>query len=71
MKKETRQQFIFWLAIGTTLLSTLTVFGFIIAQAYIRWTVNMEFSFLGGMVLESLVLLVVAQTIALLYLSRT
>lgn len=49
-----------WVAMATfvlALISILSAFGFIIAEAYVRWSLNQNFTFLGGNVLE--VLLVV------------
>ncbi|MES2007125.1 MAG: hypothetical protein V4436_03380 [Patescibacteria group bacterium] len=37
-------------------VSVLVVFGFIAVQAYVRWTINQEFTFLGGFGLEALTL---------------
>lgn len=71
MKKETKQKVVFWLSLSTTTLSALALFGFIIAQTYIRWTVNQNFTFLGGFELEALTLLVLGQVAMLAYIHRS
>ena len=62
---------VFRLSIGTFVVSSLLLFGFIVAQAYVRWTLNQNFSFLGGFELEALSLLVLGQIVALSYIHRT
>lgn len=61
---------VFRFSIGTFVVSSLLLFGFIVAQAYVRWTINQNFSFLGGFGLEALSLLVLGQIIALSYIHR-
>ena len=47
-----RQVFLFLYI--TTIVSLILVLVFVIAQAYIRWTLNQNFTFLGGGELEVL-----------------
>lgn len=44
----------YWLSLGVVLLSLLSVFGVSIFQGYIRWTINQNFTLLGGGELEAL-----------------
>lgn len=53
---EKRARLISTLALVLAVLAILTAFGFIIAQAYVRWSVNQNFTFLGGNVLEALLI---------------
>ena len=53
---EGRHHFVMMLALVLSILAILVAFGFIIAQAYIRWSLNQNFSFLGGNVLEALLI---------------
>jgi hypothetical protein len=39
---------------AVAMVSLITVFGFIGLEAYIRWTVNQDFTFVGGYKLEVL-----------------
>lgn len=45
----------------------LVIAGFIAAQSYIRWTINQNFTFIGGFGLEALILGTFALIIALLF----
>ena len=52
--RSRRERAVFRLAYGSALLSALMVVGFIAAQAYVRWSLNQNFTFLGGGELEVL-----------------
>ncbi|MDO8521841.1 MAG: hypothetical protein Q7S08_00960 [bacterium] len=71
MNKEKRQSLIFRLSIITFDVSAVLLLCLIVAQAYVRWSLNKDFSFLGGFGLEALSLLVLGQIIALSYIYRT
>ena len=44
------------LALTLSILAIIISFGFIIAQAYVRWSLNQNFTFLGGNVIEALLI---------------
>ena len=52
--KERRQTLIFRIAFIGVILAFLVVFALVGAEAYVRWTLNKDFSFLGGSELEVL-----------------
>lgn len=70
MTAGTRQSVVYWISIITFIVSSVLFLGFIAAQAYVRWFINQNFSFLGGFELEALTLLVLGQIIALSYIHR-
>jgi hypothetical protein len=43
-------------ALVLSIIAILAAFGLIIAQAYVRWSLNLNFTFLGGNVLEALLI---------------
>jgi len=71
MHKEKRQNLVYRLSIITFSVSALILLGLISAQAYVRWALNKDFSFLGGFGLEALALLVFGQIVALSFIHRT
>ena len=70
MGHEFRRTFASWFTIVTMCIAALLLVGLMVAQAYIRWKINLNFSFLGGNVLEALLLFILGQSIALLYFTR-
>ncbi len=70
MKKETRQNIIFWFSVVSTLLSTLALFSLMGLEAYVRWSINQNFTFLGDSGLLGLSLLVLGQIALLAYIHR-
>jgi hypothetical protein len=52
--QEKRQRWVFSLSFFSAFLALLVVLVFIALQAYIRWTTNQGFTFLGGNELEVL-----------------
>lgn len=52
------------------IVSLLLTFGFIAAQTYVRWTINQNFTFLGGDELETLTASSFALLIVLAYIYR-
>jgi uncharacterized membrane-anchored protein len=71
MKKEMKQRLVFWLSFVTAVLSVLALIGFVAAQAYIRWKLNQNFTFLGEAGIPSLAVLVVGLVSALAYIHRS
>ncbi|MEK7156311.1 MAG: hypothetical protein AAB790_00715 [Patescibacteria group bacterium] len=65
------QTVIRWFYVGATVLSFLGVAGIAAFEVYIRWSLNQNFSFLGGDALAGLALLAAAQMIGLVWLSRS
>ncbi|MDO8552451.1 MAG: hypothetical protein Q7S01_02880 [bacterium] len=70
MTAETRQSVVYWLSIITFVVSSVLFIGFIAAQAYVRWFINQNYSFLGGFELEALTFLVLGQITALAFIYR-
>ena len=70
MHKEKRQNLVYRLSIITFSVSALMLFGLLGGQAYVRWALNKDFSFLGGFGLETLILFVLGQIVALSYIHR-
>ena len=44
------------LALVLSVVAILAAFGLIVAQVYVRWSLNQNFTFLGGNVLEALLI---------------
>ncbi len=65
-----RQKVVLWIALVSVLLSLVLTFGLIIAQVYVRWTVNQNFTFLGGGELETLTASTFILLLGLLYVYR-
>ena len=66
MKKETKESLVFWFAVGTTALTFIALVVLVAAQAYIRWKLNQDFTFLGEVGVPSLAALLLGQTLGLL-----
>lgn len=64
------RKFVLWSYIIATVISYVFVMKLAALEAYVRWSLNQDFTFLGGFGLEVLVLLVLGQTLGLLYLLR-
>jgi len=67
---EKRRSFVSVFAVGVAVVSVLVVFGFVALQAYVRWGVNRDFTFLGGNVLEALTVSAFGLVLGLAYLYR-
>lgn len=52
-------------------LAVVIVFGLVIAQGYVRWSVNQNFTFLGGNELEALTLAAFGLLFGLAYIHRS
>jgi hypothetical protein len=70
MKKEMKQNLVFWLSLVTTILSVLALIGFVAAQTYVRWKLNQNFTFLGEAGIPSLTALALGQVLMLMHLYR-
>ena len=53
-----------------TVVTLLVVFGFVAFQAYVRWAINQNFTFLGGFELEALTVGVFALLVAFILCNR-
>jgi hypothetical protein len=56
------------LALILSILAIIAAFGLIVAQAYVRWSLNQNFTFLGENVLEALLLSGFGSLIGLLHI---
>ncbi len=70
MKKEYREAFVFWLAAGSSAFSIIAFFALTFAEAYVRWSVNKEFTFLGGFGLVACAFLAAALMAVLAFVLR-
>lgn len=68
---ERQQTVVFLFVFITTLLAVLLTFGLIGFEAYVRWTINKEFMFLGGSELGVLIASAFALTLGTGYLYRS
>lgn len=64
------EKFIFRFSVTVSLLSLIMILGFICAQTYVRWSINQNFTFLGGSELEILTASTFALLLGLLYAYR-
>lgn len=67
---DKQQKRVFKLAFFTSLLSLFIVGLLVIAQTYVRWTLNQNFTFLGGSEFEALTVSSFALTLGLAFLHR-
>lgn len=65
-----QKKVVLWFYIIATVVSYILVIKLAALEAYVRWSLNQNFSFLHGFGLESLALLALGQTLGLLYLLR-
>lgn len=68
--REKRERMIFRFSAAVAALALLIMFVLTIAQAYVRWSVNQNFAFLGGNELEVLTFSSFALVLGLAYLHR-
>ena len=54
LARERVQTAVFWFAFISAILLLVVVLALVGFEAYIRWTINKDFSFLGGFELETL-----------------
>ncbi len=67
MKDDSKRSLVFWFAALSALLSCVALIVLVVAQAYIRWKLNQNFTFLGEAGLPSLASLLLGQILGLLY----
>lgn len=67
MDTHSRKRFLYWYTVWTALSYVLLV-ALVVAQAYVRWKVNQNFSFLPGAGFETIVAIVFGQLAGLVYL---
>ena len=60
-----------WFYVAATVLTLLGVAGITVFEIYVRWTLNQNFSSLGGDGLAGLAILAAAQMLGLVWLSRS
>ena len=65
-----RERFIYFLSFTSTAIALCLALVFILAQAYVRWSTNQNFTFLGGGELEALTVSAFASIICLSCLYR-
>lgn len=65
-----RSTFIYYLSIGITMLSLITVAALVGLTIFVRWKLNQNFTFLGGWELEALTIGTFALTASLAYIYR-
>ena len=70
MKKEKKQAIVFWLSLITTVVAILALIALVAAQAYIRWKLNQNFTFLGEAGVPSFAGMATVLTVALAYIHR-
>ena len=67
---EKRGGYLFILSMIVAKISLVVVFGVIAFEGYIRWTVNQNFTLLGGFELEALTICAFALLLGLTYINR-
>lgn len=70
MTHEQKEKLLFGFSFIIAAVSIIAVAAFIAAQAYVRWKINQNFTFLGGSELEALTLGAFGLVIALLVAHR-
>jgi len=65
------QAVIRWFYMGATVLTFFGVVGIAAFEIYVRWTLNQNFSVLGANGFAGLAILVAAQMLGLIWLSRS
>ncbi len=67
---EKREQLVFCLAYATAVLAVLSVFAITGFEAYVRWALNKDFTFLGGSSLAALIIATFILMTGLVYAYR-
>ena len=67
MNKFISEKNMYKVSFGVAWFSVLVVFIFIAVQSYVRWTINQNFTFMGGFELEAFTLGTFALMVALLF----
>lgn len=71
MKKEMRGNLVYWLSVGAAAVSLTALVILVALEVYVRWTVNQDFSFLGGSGLLGLCILVLGLILGLIYSQKS
>lgn len=71
MKKETRGNFVYRLSATAALVFLLALAGLTTAEAYVRWSMNQNFSFLGGSGLLGLGVVALGLVLGLIYSQKS
>jgi hypothetical protein len=66
-----QRKLVFNLYLITTVLSILVLFVIVAGESYVRWKINLNFSFLSGTGLTGLATLVLGELLGLAYLLRS
>ena len=69
-KRQKREQLLFYFSFGIAAIVLLFVAVIVGATIYVRWSVNQNFTFLGGNELEALTIGACALLISLVYVYR-
>lgn len=70
-KEPNRERVTFIMGVIIAAIWMVAVAGLIVAQIYIRWAINQNFTLLGGYELETLTASVFALILGLVYLHRS
>lgn len=68
--QKQKAEILFWLSLVAATIAILTAFIIIGFQIYVRWKLNQTFTFLGGNVLEVLLIAGFGMLLGLLYAHR-
>ena len=71
MKKETRGNFVYRLSAAAAVVSLLVLAGLVVAEAYVRWSMNQNFSFLGDSGFLGLSILTLGLVLGLIYSQKS
>lgn len=66
-----KEQWILFISFVISIFSIVASFGFITYEAYIRWTLNQNFTFVGGNKLEVLIVSAFGLLLGLNYINRS
>lgn len=67
---EKHMKWIYWLAFTLATISWIGVIALIIAEVYVRWFINQNFTFLGGGGLPALIVSTFGLLLGLVYIQR-
>lgn len=67
MHTEARGNFVYRLSAAMAVVFSVALVALIIAEIYVRWTLNQDFSFLGSTGVLGLSILVLGLTLGLIY----
>jgi hypothetical protein len=67
MSEDSKRSLVFWFTAFSTVVTCLALSALVIAQTYVRWKLNQNFTFLGEAGIPSLAALLLGQILALVY----